>query len=91
MTHRHPAPERYKATPEQSDAFKHFLNWRKLLTHQRLSSGLWVKAFRDAARSNEEKQERAAQYASYKEWEMWIHEGPAAGLRRQHQFSKVPK
>ena len=36
-----------------------------------------------------EKQERAAQYASFKNWGLWIHEGGAGGLRRQHQFSRV--
>ena len=24
-----------------------------------------------------------------KKWELWINEGPAAGLRRQHQFSRT--
>ena len=69
MTYRHPAPERYKATPEQKDAFKDFLCWRKLLTNQRLDNDMWVKAFRDAARKNAEKQEHAAQYASFTKWE----------------------
>ena len=89
LTYEHPAPEWVKATQEQKDAFNDFLKWRELLTEQRLQSGMWVKAFRDAARKEAEKQERAAQYASYKKWDKWIHEGAAGGLRRQHRFSRV--
>ena len=89
LTYEHPAPEWVKATQEQKDAYRDFQKWRELLTKQRLQHVMWVEAFRDVARKEAEKQERAAQYASFKKWELWIHEGGAGGLRRQHQFSRV--
>ena len=35
------------------------------------------------------REEVAAQKMSLMAWTKWIHEGPAAGLRRQHRFSRV--
>ena len=45
-------------------------------------------ALKKAAMSNADKEEAAAQYVATKKWETWIHEGPASGLKRQHQFSR---
>ena len=49
----------------------------------------WVKAFTTAAKKEAETQEREAQRAQYLSWTSWLQEGPAAGLKRQHQFTKV--
>ena len=49
---------------------------------------VWVEIFRDHAVTNAEAEEKAAQQAAVIKWTDWIHDGPASGLRRQHQFSR---
>ena len=49
----------------------------------------WIDALRKTALSNAEREEAAAQAISITAWTKWIHEGPAAGLRRQHRFTRV--
>ena len=49
----------------------------------------WVEALRKTALDNALREEVAAQMMSLVAWTKWIHEGPAAGLRRQHRFSRI--
>ena len=60
----------------------------EIITAEMLQSMTWIKMLRNAAMDNATKEEKAAQYMATKKWEKWIHEGPASGLRRQHQFSR---
>ena len=48
----------------------------------------WVRILKDTAIQNAEREERLAQHASLSKWIKWVNEGPACGLRRQHQFSR---
>ena len=48
-----------------------------------------MRTLRGAADKNATREEKAAQHMAMKKWELWINEGPAAGLRRQHQFSRT--
>ena len=50
---------------------------------------IWVEVFVKMAVGQADTQERHAQRAQYLAWMTWLQEGPAAGLRRQHQFTKV--
>ena len=49
----------------------------------------WIDALRQTALKNAEREEAAAQAIAITAWTKWIHEGPAAGLRRQHRFTRV--
>ena len=91
-TYQHPEPNKSKATQEQLEGFKKFLRWRTVVAE--LAEALpkhpsWVRALREAAEKNATREEIAAQLMAMKKWELWINEGPAAGLRRQHQFSRT--
>ena len=44
---------------------------------------------RAVATKEAEKQEAAAQNSALNKWKVYLQEGPASGLRRQHQFTKV--
>ena len=59
-----------------------------LITDENLRDSTWIKCLREVAVKNAEAQESAAQWASLHRWHKWIREGPAAGLRRHHQFSR---
>ena len=48
-----------------------------------------MKSKKKTATVNAEAEERAAQKAALIKWVNWIHDGPASGLRRQHQFSRT--
>ena len=91
LTHRHPSPPPLKATPEQMEGFRNFLNWRRRLTREMLNHRAWVVALKAVATSNAEREERAANQASLMKWSQWIHEGPADGQRRQHKFTRTVK
>jgi len=54
-----------------------------------LQHNVWTEALRRTALDNAEREEVAAQKMSLMAWTKWIHEGPAAGLRRQHRYSRV--
>ena len=59
------------------------------MTDERLKLSFWVEVLKDSATKNAEAEERAAQKAPLIKWTKWIHDGPASGLRRQHQFSRT--
>ena len=44
---------------------------------------------KEVAVKQAEKQEAVAQSKALVEWVQYLHEGPASGLRRQHQFTKT--
>ena len=89
LTYVHPCPPAATANLEQLEAFGHFESWRKEITSGMLWQEEWVTYLHQATVKAAEKQERAAQVAALAKWERWIHEGPAAGLRRQHRFSRT--
>ena len=49
---------------------------------------VWVEILKEGAIRNAEAEEKAAQRAALCKWTNWLHDGPADGLRRQHQFSR---
>ena len=89
LSYSHPFPLKEAATPEQLLGFQTFLNWRGIITAEMLQHDPWIAALRDTALKNAVSEEVAAQAMSIKAWTKWIHEGPAAGLRRQHRFTRV--
>ena len=70
-------------------AFQAFIKWRGIITEEMLQHSTWTAALRQTALENADREEAAAQKMSLMAWTKWIHEGPAAGLRRQHRFSRV--
>ena len=90
LYYKHPWPKITLATQEQVKAFEAFLVWKGLVSHQLLDSPEWARMMQGTAVENAEREERAAQYAAMVKWQAWIHEGPAAGLKRQHRFSRTP-
>ena len=88
LYYRHHAHPQLNATKEQLEGFAGFEAWRSILKRERLQSSVWIECFAKCAVSNAEAQERAAQQAALCKWTEWIHDGPADGLRRQHQFSR---
>ena len=71
-------------------SFKVFCDWKRNVRHRQLHSRPWLEMLRHVATKQAEKEEAAAQLASIKGYILWVSSGPAGGLRRQHQFSRVP-
>ena len=89
MHYEHPQPLKEAATPEQLCGFQTFHHWREMITAEMLDHRPWTQALKETALKNACREEVAAQAMSIKAWTKWIHEGPAAGLRRQHRFTRV--
>ena len=86
--YKHPRPDFAAATEAQAAAFAEFEAWRTVIARTYLSDE-WVDIFRDIALGKARQQEAQAQRAQLLAWRSWMHEGPAGGLRKQHQFTKV--
>lgn len=86
--YRHPRPDQAAATEMHLEAFAEFEAWKSVMVQTQLSPH-WVKTFREVAMARAIEQERQAQTAQFLNGVSWMHEGPAAGLRTQHQFTKV--
>ena len=52
LTHRHPSPPPSKATPEQLDGFKTFLDWKRRLAREMLGHTSWITALKAVASIN---------------------------------------
>ena len=88
MFHYSHPPATCNATLQQVASFKAFESWRGMITESMLYDLRWVDILHSIATKNAEREERAAQHASLLKWVKWIHEGPAAGLRHQHKYSR---
>ena len=78
----YPTPEVYK----EMVAFK---VWRDFLTPAIIGNKIWVNCFAASALKIAEAAEAQADHASTARFLNWLHEGPAAGLGRQHKLSRV--
>lgn len=88
LTYVYPGLDPYTATPLQMQQFEAVKRWISRLDIVQCSNAAWVKSVADSAHKNAEAQERIAQLAGLSAWIQWINEGPSAGLRRQHVFSR---
>ena len=70
-------------------SFKVFNDWISTIRHGQLHSRPWLEILKRVATKQAESEEAAAQLANIKGYIMWGSSGPAGGLRRQHQFSRV--
>ena len=86
--YKHPRPDFAAATQNQTAAFAEFEAWRSVIGRTYLSDE-WVDIFRNITLDKAKQQEAQAQRAQLLAWQSWMHEGPASGLRKQHQFTKV--
>ena len=86
--YKHPRPDFAAATEAQAAAFAEFEAWRIVIGRTYLSDE-WVDIFRRIALDKAKQQEAQAQRAQLLAWQSWMHDGPAGGLRKQHQFTKV--
>lgn len=86
--HRHPKPDPASATQEQFMSMKIFEDWRGCIQHGQLNSAVRLGMLRHVANRQAEKEEAAAQFASLMNYKIWVEDGPARGLRRQHQFPR---
>ena len=68
---------------------KVFDDWRSNIQAGQLHSRPWLEMLRHFATKQAEKEEAAAQLANIKGYILWVASGPAGGLRRQHQFSRI--
>ncbi len=66
-----------------------FVNWRSGITRAAFSSRPFVLALADAAGRNADDFTRRSKALASKAWASWLHDGPAAGLRRQHRMSRI--
>ena len=89
MWYEHPRPKQRHATEPQKIAMKNFDDWKKVITLDMLQHDTVAKMLEEAARKQAESEEAAAGKAATKKWISWMHEGPAAGLGRQHKMPKV--
>ena len=88
FNYKHPHPPFAAATEEQRAAHREFEAWRTVVGRTYLDDN-WVDTFREMALAKAIQQEGQAQKAQFQAWQLWMHEGPAAGLRKQHHFTKV--
>ena len=84
-----PGPIRRELLPSSSSRSKPLTIGGGVINEEILQYDPWVEALRKTALENALREEVAAQVISLVAWTKWIHEGPAAGLRRQHRFSRV--
>ena len=87
--YRHPKPNLAPASSEQAMSFKVFEDWRGSIKASQLHSNPWVEMLKQVANRQAEREEAAAQLASIKGYILWVAGGPAGGLRRQHQFTRI--
>ncbi len=66
-----------------------FLAWRDALPTLSTPPAHAVQAFATAATANAASFVAKTQRQRMNSWTTWLHEGPAAGLRRQHRMSRV--
>ncbi len=85
----HPHPREVLATKEQNDAMKVFGDWREAITLSMLQQDSVATMLEEVATKQADREEAAASKAVTLKWVSWLHEGPAAGLGRQHRMSKV--
>ena len=88
FNYRHPKPDQATASDAQKAAWADFETWRKTIAEVNLDAH-WTKVFKKMAEAKAEHQEGQAQMAQFLAWIDWMHEGPAGGLRKQHQFTKI--
>ena len=89
LRYTHPQPREALATKPQKEEMKVFGDWRKAVTLSMLKEDSVAAMFEEVAVKQAEKEEAASSKAATVTWVSWLHEGPAAGLGRQHQMSKV--
>ena len=87
--YRHPKPNPAQASSEETMSFKMFDDWRSCIKAGQLHSAVWVGMLRQVAERQADREEAAAQLASIKGYVLWVNGGPAGGLRRQHQFTRI--
>ena len=84
--YKHPKPDQATATTTQLAAYSEREALRRALAETNLSK-YWVKTFAEIAIAKAKEQEGQAQMAQFLSWCDWMHEGPAVGLRKQHQLT----
>ena len=87
--YRHPKPNPAQVSNEQTMSFKMFDDWRSCIKASQLHSAVWVGMLKQVAERQADREEAAAQLASIKDYVLWVDSGPAGGLRRQHQFTRI--
>ena len=70
-------------------SFKVFEDWGGNIKAGQLHSNPWIEMLRQVANRQAEIEGAAAQLASIKGYILWVAGGPAGGLRRQHQFTRI--
>ena len=70
-------------------SFKVFEDWKGNIKAGQLHSRPWLEMLRQVANRQAELEEAAAQLASIQGYTQWVASGPAGGLRRQHQFTRI--
>ena len=89
LHYNHPKPDKARASEEQLAAMDEFTSWKATLQPRQLLEPTWARMLKEVAVKQAEKQETAAQSKALVSWVQYLHEGPASGLRRQHQFTKT--
>ena len=64
-------------------------DWREAITLSMMQQEAVSLMLEEVATRQAEREEAAASKAITLKWVSWLHEGPAAGLGRQHRMSKV--
>ena len=89
LNYAHPSPDNARASKEQLEAMKEFASWKQAMDHRQLYNKHWLTMLRDVALKQAERQEAEAQGKALTAWKDYLSDGPAKGLRRQHQFTKT--
>ena len=75
--------------PQMREEAAAFVAWKGCLSEQALASPAWVKSFLLVADEASNKANARSAVIATKRFETWVTEGPAAGLKRQHLFSRT--
>ena len=66
-----------------------FSAWRAALTSEALEAPMWARTFLDIADKASRHADAKAAALGAKRFKEWVCDGPAAGLRRQHLFTRT--
>ena len=71
------------------DEIAAFNVWKRMLSHRSLEDHAWVESFLTVATKAADQADNRAAARSAKSFTDWLNDGPAAGQKRQHLFSRT--
>ena len=80
----------HASDPQMKGEVAAFLAWKPCVTEMALKSSTWVTSFLEVATTASVRADYKATDLAATRFQDWVQEGPAAGLKRQHLYSRTP-